>query len=117
MATLDPTIPFTYGTNIPLIDSRTLVVFQDLTNHIESHSDDEIVQSAIIQCSPCTETQRDYIMAFYVTNKNLSFQWVNPHDDETYTLYFLSPPPTPIRIPSMVGHWTINLSVTGTRNA
>ncbi len=115
MATFNPNIPLAYITDLPLVGSRSPVVFKDLSYHIESFTDDEIVTGGSIVCTPLISSEKDEVMLFYQTNKNLSWDFVNPHDGETYSLKFIDPPPRPKLIPSEIGHYTITISVMGVK--
>lgn len=114
MATIDPTIPLSFALDLPKSSGRSSIVFDDLSFHVESLTDNEIVENGIIVFEPLTEAQRDTVMTFYTTNKNLPFDFVNPLDGLTYTLHFTSTPPTP----KTFGNWkpffyTITYTVIG----
>jgi len=115
MALFDIDIPLSYETSLEPVGSRELTVFDDLTYHIESLTDDEIIAGGLIVCRPLTDTEKTTVMSFYDTNKNIVFTFTDPNDDETYSLYFISPPPKPKKIESMIGHWEIRLSVAGVK--
>lgn len=96
MATVDATLPLSYALNLTKVSGRKTIKFDDLTFHVQSLTDDEIVDGGQIVFEPLTEAQRDAVMLFYTTNRNLPFDFVNPIDGLTYTLYFTGPePPTP----------------------
>lgn len=112
MATFDSTIPLSYETSLPESAAKQLVKFSDNSYHIESLSDDAIVENGVIVCAPLTETQKDTVLTFYTTNKNIAFDFVDPNNGETYTLYFIGKP-KPRLIPSISGHYEIRLQVVG----
>jgi hypothetical protein len=88
MATVDSTLPISYATDLPLRSARSTIRFDDNSFHVESLSDDEIVDGGQIVFEPLTPAERDTVLAFYTTNKNLPFDFVNPVDGLTYTLHF-----------------------------
>ena len=92
MATVDSTLNQSYETELISIGGKQTLTFDDLSYHVESLSDNEIVSGQIV-FSPLTSADRDTVMTFYTTNKNLAFDYVNPNDGNTYTLYFTDPPP------------------------
>ena len=97
MATVDSTIPNSYSSILIKSGAKNAVVFEDLSYHVESLSDNDIV-SGVIVFEPLTEAERDAVMTFYTTNKDLSFDYADPMDGVTYALYFADPPPKPIAI-------------------
>ena len=112
MATFDSTIPLLFDTGLPETSVKELVKFSDNTYHIESLSDDAIIENGVIVCAPLTEAQKDTVMTFYTTNKNIAFDFEDPNDGETYTLYFIAKP-KPRLIPSISGHYEVRLQVVG----
>lgn len=92
MATIDSNLPLSYDTELNPRSGKKTQVFDDLSYHVESLSDNEIVAGQIV-FTPLTDSERDTVMTFYTTNKNLAFDFVNPNDGNTYTLYFQDPPP------------------------
>ena len=97
MATVDSTIPNSYGSILDKTGAKNAIVFEDLSYHVESLSDNDIV-SGVIVFEPLTEAERDTVLTFYTTNKDLAFDYVDPMDGVTYTLYFVDPPPKPVAI-------------------
>ncbi len=94
MATIDTTLPLSFSTDLRKSSGRTSVTFDDLSHHVESLSDNEII-SGVIVFEPLTEAQRDTVMTFYTTNINLPFDYVHPIDGQTYTLKFVGDAPFP----------------------
>ena len=115
MATFDTDIPLSFETNLQPTMAKNAVVMHDNSFHIESFSDDAIIPQAQIVCRPLTESQRDAVMTFYGTNKNLVFTFNDPNDGENYSLYFVNEP-KPQRIPEWSPpHYAITLSVMGAK--
>lgn len=92
MATVDSTLNQSFETELKKIGGKSTQVFDDLSYHVESLSDNEIVAGQIVFYN-LSSAERDTVMTFYTTNKNLAFDYVNPNDGVTYTLYFTDPPP------------------------
>lgn len=115
MALFDITIPLSFETNLMSIGSRELSVAEDLTFHIESFTNDEIIPNGLIVCRPLNSTEKTAVMSFYTTNKNISFTFVDPNDGATYVLYFIGDPPKPKKIQAMIDHWEIRFTVAGVK--
>ena len=94
MATIDPDLPVSYDTDISPVGSRNTILMDDNTYHFEDLSDNSVASGQIVFIE-LTEAQRDTVMTFYTTNKDVAFDYLNPHDGVTYTLYFADPPPQP----------------------
>lgn len=97
MATVDSTINNSFKSNLPKTGAKNVILMEDNSFHVESLSSNELVSGQIV-FEPLTEAIRDTVMSFYTTNKDLAFDYVDPHDGETYSLYFADPPPKPIAI-------------------
>ena len=95
MATVDSTLPLSYETDLTKQSGKKVIAFDDLSFHVESLSDDSMI-SGVIVFEPLTEAQRDTVMTFFTTNKNLEFDFVHPVDGVTYTLSFVGDEPFPI---------------------
>lgn len=113
MATIDSTLPNAYSTDLNKESGKSSVVFDDLSFHVESLSDNELLGGVIV-FEPLTEAQRDTVMTFYTTNKNLPFDYANPVSGDTDTFYFTGAPP----YPKAIAGWkplayTINYTVIG----
>ena len=114
MATVDNTINNSFNSNLTKTVAKNEIIFEDLSFHIESLSSNVIV-SGVIVFEPLDETDRDTVMTFYDTNKDLAFTYVDPHDGETYSLYFTNPPPKPKAIQGYKPlAYTVTYSVIGT---
>ena len=94
MATVDSTLPLSFATDLIKSSGKTAIIFDDLSNHVESLSDNEII-SGVIVFKPLTSAQRDTVMTFHTTNRNLPFDYVHPVDGVTYTLHFTGDAPFP----------------------
>lgn len=92
MATINTDLPLSHDTDLQPTSGKFPIVFDDLSFHVEVLSDDPLYTGNIIFIH-LTETERNEAKTFYDTNKNLDFNFVNPHDGETYTLKFIDPPP------------------------
>jgi len=97
MATFDSTIPIAYQTKLPLSSARDAVVFEDNSHIVHSLSDNDTVLNGIIICPFLTSAQKTTVLDFYDTNKDLVWQFVNPHDGLTYDLEFVDPIPTAVQ--------------------
>jgi len=96
MALFPTTTNLSYETSLPLQSGKRVVIFEDNTNVVQSLASNDIVLNGQIICPFLTVSERDSIMGFYGTNKDVSFTFNNPHDDQTYTLRFVDPAPSPV---------------------
>ena len=94
MATVDTTLPLSFATELTKSSGKNPITFDDLSFHVESLSDNELL-SGVIVFEPLTTAQRDTVMTFYTTNKNLPFDYVHPVNGVTYTLHFTGDAPFP----------------------
>jgi len=116
MATFDSTIPIGYSTQLPIFSAKSAIIFEDNSHIVHSLSDNDTVKEGSIVCVLLTEAQKDTVIAFYNTNKDLVWQFVNPHDGLTYNLEFIDPIPTPVIDKEYTPvRYTITLTVVGDR--
>jgi hypothetical protein len=92
MALFDQTIPLGFGTNLPPVNMKRPVFYDDNSYHLEELSSTVIVRDGLIECFPLTEAQKDTVMTFYSTNRDIAFTFVDPNDGETYSLKFTDEP-------------------------
>lgn len=96
MANVFPsTTNLAFETSLPLNSAKRAVVFEDNSSIVQGLASNDIVLTGRIVCPFLTEQERDDTMSFYQTNKDLLFEFLNPHDDIVYNLKFIDPTPTP----------------------
>lgn len=116
MATFPTTTNLSYETRLPLSAGKRVVMFEDNSSMVQSLSDADTVIAGLIICPWLTVAERDTIMGFYTTNKDLLFDFTNPHDDDVYDLRFIDPAPSPVIDKRYIpNRYTITFTVTGER--
>jgi len=94
VALFDQTIPVAYGTELTPRAAKKVILMDDNSYSINSLSSQEVYTGKII-LPFLTSAQSSTVMSFYETNKDLTWQFNNPQDEETYDLEYLDPAPTP----------------------
>lgn len=92
MAAFPSDIPLGFGTRLQPVNQKRAVFYQDNTFHLEELSVSKVVKDGIIEAVFMTEAQRDSLMSFYNTNRDLAFTFDDPNDDKTYSLQFVDEP-------------------------
>jgi hypothetical protein len=116
MAAFDTTIPLLMDTDLPLAPIKQPVTMKDGTTFIESYSTVERVDSGVIVCGELTETEKNTVVTFYTTNKDLVFTFTNPHDGLDYDLEFIGSPPDIKRAFPDSPYYIVRLFVMGVKS-
>lgn len=113
MAIFNTLIPLSYQTKLMPNVPKSIIIYSDNSFHIESLSDTAIIRNGVIVCRPLTSAQKDEVMTFYDTNKNVVWEFNDPNDGDAYDLYFLNKP-KPVLLESwQPDHYEIRLQVAG----
>tara|TARA_R100001143_G_scaffold61969_1_gene64044 strand:- start:11471 stop:11821 length:351 start_codon:yes stop_codon:yes gene_type:complete len=116
MATFDTTIPLSMETRLPPAVTKQVVTMQDGTSFVEVLSTTERVDNGQIVCIELTETEKDAVISFYNTNKDIEFTFTNPHDGLDYDLYFIGTPPEPRLMYGDSDRYTVTFYVMGVKS-
>lgn len=116
MSLFDTTIPIGYETSLPLTGGKRLTIMEDNSFKVQGMSEGSIVRAGRIICPFLTEAQKDTVMSFHSANKDLEWQFDNPHDGNRYDLHYLDPEPVPIKLPDYTpARYNIVMNVMGAK--
>ena len=115
MALFDQTIPVAFETKLIPRAAKKVILMDDNSYDIRNLSTNEIYSGKIV-LPFLTAAQVFTVMNFYQTNKDLTWQFNNPQDEETYDLEYLDPAPTPYMLEEYdPPRWEIVFTVIGTK--
>jgi len=103
----------TFDTILETISGKNAVLMDDNSLFIENLSDNDVYSGPLVYKN-LTLAERDSLMSFYATNKDIAFTFDDPNDGITKSVFFSSPAPSPKAQKGTAPlHYTITFYVAG----